>query len=188
MKTLLPTVIALGVAAVACAQTEPTPVSSPAGDPAARPPVVRLPSVPVTEAGGVRDTADVPSVGGPVPGPGLSEELGWSITGVELRQPPVTTVRTNRAFVPRGTLPKVVRPERRGVGGFFAGVANLFNPFAPVAEGTAAGTEYWHEMHVRPAPLPRAFQSELTHEPRLELMKVDIDGQPVPAGPAPKDR
>jgi hypothetical protein len=72
--------------------------------------------------------------------------------------------------------------KRRGIGGFFRGIGNLFNPFAPVrseprqtavenvsprAWTTMAG---WH-------PGASAFPDATTHEPQMALVSVSSAGK-----------
>lgn len=104
-----------------------------------------------------------------------------------LREPSVTTVRTNRSFEVKGSLPKVARPERKGFGGFLSGFANLFNPFAPTSKGVESRGEHWYDGGVQRNPLPRGFRDERAHEPQSALFSTEFGGaEPdVPAASAP---
>lgn len=170
-----PSPAASSVPSVAPAAPALPPVSPPAvADPTAAPPVVRLPS---------------PAAGGPTPDPAATDasaQLGWSADDVELRRSPTVTLtpRTNILGESRGILPKVMKPERKGLGGFLGGFANLFNPFAPVEKGVAASPAYWYDGDIQAAGLPRGFRDERYHEARTELIAVDLDGtlkKPAPA-------
>lgn len=162
---------------------EPSPVTTPAPpappaqaavstpavtvtDPAAAPPIVRLPP-PATGT----STADPAAAA-------AGAQLGWSADDVNLRRSPQVTLtpRTNVLGESRGIIPKVAKPERKGLGGFLGGFANLFNPFAPVEKGVAASPAYWYDGDLQAAGLPRGFRDERYHEARTELIAVDLDG------------
>lgn len=167
----------------------PQPVSVPV-------PVVRVPTGPTPVSAATPapadGKADVSGEGAALaPGAtGLNTQLGWSSTGVGLREPSVTTVRTNRGVEMRGVLPRAARPERKGVGGFFSGFANLFNPFAPVAKGTESRNEHWYDGGVQSAPLPRGFRDERYHEPKTDLFSTGLERgkEPEATAEAPAKR
>lgn len=154
----------------------PTPAPAtetpPPADPAAAPPVVRLPSFnlsPATTANSAANASTKPIVEG-------SSEFGLATGGSAGVPVDSALLRTNRTAESRGAIPKILKPERRGVGGFLTGFANLFNPFAPVEQGTGGATEYWYDGQLNTAPLPRAFQDERYHEAGLGLFRVPLDG------------
>jgi hypothetical protein len=138
-------------------------------------PVVRVP------VGGVVVPAEAES--SPAPAVVVSEmdtQLGWSATSVGLREPSVTTVRTNRGVEIKGVLPRAARSERRGFGGFLSGFANLFNPFAPTAKGVESRGEHWYDGGVQTAPLPRGLRDERSHEPQTAIFSTDFGGGDAP--------
>lgn len=153
------------------ATTDPTGAPARPTDPAATPPVVRLPSFPLnTPPAGIESTAaatNAVTTG--------NAEFGLQGGTVSVASPDPSVLRTNRIIESRGAIPKVLKPERRGVGGFLAGFANLFNPLAPVDQGTGGAAEYWYDGQLNVAPLPRSFQDERRHEPQIGLMKVPLE-------------
>lgn len=183
-----PAVPAVGTA-TAVAPAASAPESTTPAEPAPIP-VVRLPGGPVAATPAA--TKESAAEGG-TPGQG---ELGWRADGVTLRQSPGmagATVRSNRVSEPGGVLPRLARPERRGFGGFLAGFANLFNPFAPTRHGVAAGETHWYDGQGNIAPKPRAFRDERTHEPTTTLISLDVDPdlpreEAAPATPEPAKR
>lgn len=141
-------------------------------------PMVRAPGTPVLPAA---------QVGEPASGPAESTaEVGWSRDTVDLRTAPSIGPRTNAPISARGVLPKA-RPERKGIGGFFAGVANLFNPFAPMDRGVSTAPDHWYDSQINPAAVTRAHRDERYHEPKTELIVVGIDPPTPPPAPEPKD-
>jgi hypothetical protein len=151
------------------------------------PPVVRLPGGPVAEGNPVGAIGPGEAVG--------TGDLAWRADGVRLRQPAAlgmgsVTVRSNRMNEVSGVLPRLTRPERRGFGGFLSGFANLFNPFAPTAQGVAGAgdSRYWYDAQPNVAPLPRGFRDERTHEPTATLFMIgtdlDLNGEAEAAAPA----
>ncbi len=145
-------------------------------------PVVRVP------VGGVVVPAEAES--SPAPAVVVSEmdtQLGWSANSVGLREPTVTTVRTNRGVEIKGVLPRAARSERRGFGGFLSGFANLFNPFAPVSKGVESRGEHWYDGGVQSAPLPRGLRDERSHEPQTAIFSSDFGSgeSPDKLPPAP---
>lgn len=161
------------------------------------PPIVRLP---VGGDSGTAASAEAPSApasGGVVPavpagsGPGApsgaaGSQLGWSNDSVGLRASGAALGRTNRPLETRGSVPRLVRPQRRTVGGFLTGFANLFNPFAPVAEGVATSAEHRYDGQYNPAPLPHGFRDERTHEASALLFSTPIEAEPdLPKAKAP---
>ncbi|MBL9136923.1 MAG: hypothetical protein JNK85_13710 [Verrucomicrobiales bacterium] len=159
--------------------------TSPTGDPAAAPPVVRLPSFPLNPA--------TPATAEPTANTSTNAvaagqaEFGLQGGGATVSASDASALRTNRWTEGRGALPKVFKPERRGVGGFLAGFANLFNPLAPVDQGTGGATEYWYDGQLNTAPLPRVFQDERWHEPQIGLMKIPLESDGT-KGSKPKSR
>jgi hypothetical protein len=155
--------------------TDPAPAATPSpaqpaaipADPAAAPPVVRLPAF---------NLGPGPSSNATNAGTGGYPEFGLETAGTASASTTSFTLRTNRTIESRGAIPKVLKPERRGVGGFLVGFANLFNPLAPMEQGTGGATEYWYDGQLNTAPLPRAFQDERYHEAGLGLIKVPLDG------------
>ncbi len=160
-------------------------------------PVVRVPSGPaaVSSTGPSTGAAFPPGLelegaAGAGPGMGLRAQLGWSSYGVELREPTVTTLKTNRNIEVGGVLPRVTRPERKGFGGFLAGFANLFNPFAPTAKGVESRNEHWYDGGVQSAPLPRGLRDERSHEPKTAVFSTEFGRgrgtDAEPEAPTPK--
>lgn len=159
-------------AATPAPATEATPSATPPADPAAAPPVVRLPAFnlrPASAANPAGNTSTNLSVEG-------SSEFGLATGGSASVPVGSTLLRTNRTVESRGAIPKMLKPERRGAVGFLAGFANLFNPLAPVEDGTGGATEYWYDGQLNTAPLPRAFQDERYHEAGLGLFRAPLDG------------
>ncbi|MBX3744613.1 MAG: hypothetical protein KF833_04840 [Verrucomicrobiae bacterium] len=132
-------------------------------------PPLATPGMPLNEAG----------VAGVV---GTGAEVQWLSEPVELRVPTAAEVRTNRVSRTRGALPEAGRTERRGVGGFLAGLAGLFNPLAPVERGVAVPPAHAYDGQLQPAPLPRGFRDERYHEPRVEVLLVDFEPVSRPGG------
>ena len=112
-------------------------------------------------------------------------QLGWSSTSVGLREPSVSTVRTNRGIEMKGVLPRAARSERRGFGGFLAGFANLFNPLAPVAKGVETRGEHWYDGGVQSIPLPRGMRDERSHEPQTAIFSTEFGRGEAPDTVAP---
>jgi hypothetical protein len=145
------------------------------------PPVVRVPPIAHPPSQMVLDEAELPAIGAPLDEPAMTGapafagELGWS-TNLAARQTVVSTVGTNE-LRNRPVLPKLVRPERRGFGGFMASFANLFNPLAPTEQGVAAGREPWYDAQINTGPLPRSMRDERFHEPQAGLVMIGLDGQ-----------
>lgn len=159
-------------------------------------PLVRMPAPPSLLPAEATAPAGAPvKAAAPVveekPGAALAGggELSWKADGVTLRQPAAAastiTLRTNRSLESGGSLPRLVKPERRTFGGFMAGFANLFNPFAPTSQGVAASQANWYDAQPNVAPLPRAFRDERTHEASAILFSTEIDGEPRKAEAAP---
>ena len=155
----------------------------------AAPPVVRLPGGPLAEG-------TLVSASGPGEAAGAGD-MAWRADSVRLRQPAglgmgAVTLRSNRMNEVTGVLPRLTRPERRSFGGFLSGFANLFNPFAPTAQGVAGAdtSRNWYDAQPNVAPLPRGFRDERTHEPTATLFMigtdVDLNGEATApaAGPA----
>ena len=147
------------------------------------------PAIPPAMPGGapsVSDSAVVPVPAVRLPGGGAIDpaatnlptgnDLEWRSGTVELR-PGDVVVRTNRSTAPTGVGPRIVKPERKGFGGFLSGFANLFNPFAPVEQGTEVRSEYRYDGQINPVPQPRGLRDERTHEPQTELLSVGLEGQ-----------
>lgn len=103
----------------------------------------------------------------------LSSEIGWVGT-IEAR-PSAVMPATNWIYQTRPILPRVSRPERRGFGGFMAAFANLFNPLAPVEEGTATSAEHWYDSQINIGPLPRVMRDERYHEPTTQILRVGLE-------------
>lgn len=139
-------------------------VAIPAGMPS---PPVRVPP-PIAMPG-------LEGVGGSGLETGTVAEAQWLSDPVELRVPTAAAARTNRVSRTRGALPGAARTERKGVGGFFAGLAGLFNPLAPMERGVAVQPAHTYDGQLQPAPLPRGFRDERYHEPRVELLLVDFE-------------
>ncbi|MCC7373589.1 MAG: hypothetical protein IT581_02965 [Verrucomicrobiales bacterium] len=152
--------------------TTATPPAATPADPAAAPPVVRLPAFNLSPAPSANATGSAStnlSAAG-------SSEFGLTSGGSMSSPVGSTLLSTNRPVENRGAIPKMLKPERRGVGGFLTGFANLFNPLAPVEQGAGGATEYWYDGQINTAPLPRAFQDERYHEAGLSLIRAPIDG------------
>jgi len=161
-------------------------------------PVVRVPGGAATSAtevsGAAQGVAERAETVIPAPEPsadGAGVQLGWSSSAMGLREPTVTTLRTNRSFEVKGALPRVTRPERKGFGGFISGFANLFNPFAPTSKGVESRGEHWYDGGVQRNPLPRGFRDERMHEPQSAIFSTEFGGaspdeapQAPPAKPA----
>ncbi|MGE3311834.1 MAG: hypothetical protein AB7O66_17850 [Limisphaerales bacterium] len=156
-------------------------------------PLVRVPTGPgvlATGAVGTIPTDRTEEGVGVAAGSGLTTadmQLGWSSTGVGLREPSVSTVRTNRGWTIEGIVPKAARSERRGFGGFLTGFANMFNPFAPVSKGVESRSEHWYDGGVQSAPLPRGMRDERFHEPKTAIISTDFGrgGSPDTLPPEP---
>lgn len=194
MKPNLPTTLIFLAVALAARAQEPVPPSastSPSPVPststaAPAPPVVRLP---VPSPAGAVSTAPVPApgttaTGAPLPTPPVTTEpgaaqLGWSGEGVGLRSSAPTNLRTNRSFETRGSVPRLVRPPRRTFGGFMAGFANLFNPFAPTGDGVAQSAVHHYDGEFHRAPLPSSFRDERSHEASAILFSTPLESDPT---------
>ncbi len=154
----------------------PEPGSFSASEPISVPvPLVRIPTGPgvapaEAEIARPLEGTDVGAEVGAV----ADAQLGWSSTAVGLREPSVSNVRTNRGWVIQGIVPKAARSERQGFGGFLAGFANLFNPFAPTAKGVETRGEHWYDGGVQAAPLPRGMRDERSHEPQTPIFSTDF--------------
>ena len=175
---------------VGMAQTAPSTneVSRAAGAPVSESVSVPVPVVRVP-LGGVAAPAEGEKAEAPASRVAAPDaQLGWSSTGVGLREPSGSTVRTNRGVELRGVVPRAARPERRGFGGFLAGFANLFNPLAPTAKGVENRGEHWYDGGVQTAPLPRGFRDERGHEPQTALFSTEFGkgeaADTVPPAPA----
>lgn len=161
----------------------------PAAETSTPPPIVRLPvsgSVPETPA------AEAPTA---IPEPAAppntyttpGNQLGWKSEGVGLRDSAVRNIRTNRSFETRGSVPTLVKPPRRTVGGFLGGFANLFNPFAPTSAGVASSSLNHYDGQFNRSSLPLSFRDERTHEASAVLYSTSIESDPErTAKPAPK--
>lgn len=193
MKTTFATVVLLAAASAVLGQVEPTPPPTPEATPLPTelpgdaagvlpppPVIVRPPGSPLGPSSQIPSVPLSPTPDA-LPVPSVSEELGWGSGRMELRQPAVGPLPTNGATAWKGVLPKTVRPERRGLGGFLAGLANLFNPFAPAKDGTAGSVSYWYDSRPNAAPMPRGMRDERFHEPQTELLSFDLDGGGEPA-------
>lgn len=186
MKRFIPAVLVGLTTWVATAAEAPSATPPTAGTPApAVVPIVRLPGTsaapppapPPTLGPGDPNTTVVSEVGVGLTGATLSSSGATTVSaGTSLRQASTSaTVQTNRLVTPRGPLPKLAKPERKGVGGFFTSFANLFNPLAPTKEGVGGATEYRYDGQYQRQPLPRGFRDEKTHEPTMELIGVNVE-------------
>ncbi|MCC6231165.1 MAG: hypothetical protein IT580_00875 [Verrucomicrobiales bacterium] len=153
---------------------------------------------PATEREGVTPATPapaIPAIATPVrmpPAPAVSTEPVATefTTPAGLREGNATVRRgvdalsqTNRTRGLEGAVPKLARPERKGIGGFFSGFANLFNPFAPVDKGSTpeATPAQQYDGQWNAAPLPRGFQDERYHEPQSVLIGGKLEGDPKKA-------
>lgn len=171
------------------AATTPPPATEAPAPASPPPPIVRLPV-----SGNVPETlpAEAP-VATPEPAappntyttPG--NQLGWKSEGVGLRDSTVRNIRTNRTFETRGSVPTLVKPPKRTIGGFLGGFANLFNPFAPTSDGVASSSLNHYDGQFNRAALPHNFRDERTHEASAVLYSTSIEPDPErTAKPAPK--
>lgn len=198
MKLILPAtaLVVLATGVMTRAEEPSTGTAAPAAL-SPPPPIVRLPvagesaaptppSVPATTTATTAPaTAPAATPGTPAPTAG-GASLGWSSDGVGLRSAP-SNLRTNRSFETRGSVPRLVKPQRRTVGGFLTGFANLFNPFAPTSDGVAARSANLYDGQYNVAPLPHGFRDERSHEPSAVLFSMPLEADPGEAKkPAPR--
>ncbi len=161
---------------------EPRSAETPAA-PAAAAPVVRLPPSPSPVA------APAPPATSPaettVGAAEFSTPTGLRVGTTSARElsGAVSATDTNRfRDTLHGAAVTVTRPERRGVGGFFAGFANLFNPLAPMAKPDPSPVPaYTYDGQWNSAPLPRGFRDERYHEPQSVIVGFSPEPDPKKA-------
>ncbi len=186
LKTAAALVVLLNVAALADESTVPA-AAQPATDPAAPalasppPPIVRLPVAGIAPAEALRPGAATAPADDPATAPSQgagAAQLGWSSDGVGLRASTAASSRTNRSFETRGAVPRLIKPQRRTVGGFLTGFANLFNPFAPASRSEATTADHRYDGQYQIAPLPQGFRDERTHEPSALIYSTPLEPDP----------
>jgi len=181
----------LNLAALADESTPSIPAASPSppGLASPPPPIVRLPVSGNT-------TTETPKPGGtatppagettPASPPTAGDaQLGWSNEKVALRASTAASSRTNRSFETRGAVPRLIKPQRRTVGGFLTSFANLFNPFAPLSPSEAATADHRYDGQYNVAPLPRGFRDERTHEASALIFSTPLESDPDAPKPTP---
>jgi hypothetical protein len=168
------------------AATTPPPTSEATTPSPPPPPIVRLP-VSGNAAAPQPETipAEVPEAAArPAMYTSPGNQLGWKSETVGLRDSTVRNIRTNRTFETRGSVPTLVKPPRRTIGGFLGGFANLFNPFAPTSDGVASSSLNHYDGQFNRAALPHSFRDERNHEASAVLFSTSIEADPEQAAKA----
>lgn len=149
-------------------------------------PIVRLPVAVPAEGGDGKDATaskDASAPGGIAPGNTAETEplrptsVGFQTGGMVLRQPHMSSLKTNGPVELKGPVPRLLKPERRTFGGFLSSFANLFNPVAPLSPAEAGVEEHRYDGRVNRTALPRGFRDERYHEPQALIIGVGLDGE-----------